>query len=129
MDHPIRIVVANHHPIIRSDLRLLLERQSEFQVIGEAANEREAVLLVEYRHPDIVLLEVNGMAAAREISARKPGLGVIFIGALADEEYISEAFKAGARGYVLADAAQTDLPDAIRAIAAGGTFLSPAIRA
>ena len=134
MDNPIRIVIANDHPIIRSDLRLLLERQPNFHVVGEAANGRETVVLVEYRHPDVVLLdiklpEINGMAAAREISSQKPGLGILFITALTDEEYISEAFKAGARGYVLAGVAQTDLPDAVRVVAGGGSFLSPAITA
>jgi len=134
MENPIRIVLANHHPIIRSDLRLLLEREPALRVIGEGANGREAVVLAEYRRPDIVLLDIklpqfNGMAAAREISAKKPNLGIIFVTALADEEYISEAFKAGARGYVLGDAAPADLSSAIRVVAGGGMFLSSAISA
>lgn len=132
MEDIIRIVLANHHPIIRSDLRLLLERQPTFHVIGEAANGREAVVLMEYKQPDVILLDVslphvNGMAASREISSKSPSSGIIFVTALTDEEYISEAFKAGARGYVLEDAAQTDLPFAIRVVAAGRRFLSPAI--
>jgi len=134
MDNPIRIVVANCHPIIRSDLRLLLEREPKFRVVGEAANGREAVLLAEFRHPDIVLLDVklqqlNGMGAAREIASAKPELGIIFVSALSDREYVSEAFKAGARGYVLDDAVQSDLIPAIHVVAGGGRFLSPAISA
>jgi DNA-binding NarL/FixJ family response regulator len=134
MEKPIRIVVANDHPIIRSDLRLLLERQPAFRVVGEAANGREAVILAEFRHPDIVVLDVtlpqlSGMAAAREIVSVKPEIGVIFVSALSDREYISEAFKAGARGYVLDDAIQSDLMVAIDTVAAGGRFLSPAISA
>ena len=79
MEKPIRIVVANDHPIIRSDLRLLLERQPTFRVVGEAANGREAVLLAQFRHPDIVLLDVklpqvSGMAAAREIASASRSL-------------------------------------------------------
>jgi DNA-binding NarL/FixJ family response regulator len=134
MEQRIRIVLANHHPIIRSGLRLLLERQAAFCVIAEAADGREAVALVEYRRPDIVLLDiklphVNGMAAAREICSKKPGLGVIFVTVLTDQEYVSEAFRAGARGYVLGDAAPTDLSSAIHVVDGGGSFLSPAISA
>ena len=75
MERTIRIVLANHHSIIRSDLRLLLERQLAFRVAGEAANGREAVMLAEYKRPDIVLLDMkllllNGIAAAREIALK-----------------------------------------------------------
>jgi DNA-binding NarL/FixJ family response regulator len=134
MENPIRIVLANHHPIIRSDLRLLLEREPEFRVTGEAANGREAVMLAEYRRPDIVLLDIklpqmNGIAAAREIASKKPGVGIIFVTALSDQEYVSEAFRAGARGYVWGDAVQSDLVSAIHVLARGGNFLSPAISA
>jgi two-component system, NarL family, response regulator NreC len=132
MEKSIRVILANHHPIIRSDLRLLLERQPAVRVVGEAANGREALVLAEYKHPDIVLLDVqlsqiNGIAAAREISSKNPSSGIIFVSSLGDEEYVSEALKAGARGYVLEDAVQIDLADAIRVVAGGGTFLSPAI--
>jgi DNA-binding NarL/FixJ family response regulator len=134
MEKPIRIVLANDHPIIRSDLRLLLERHSGFRVTGEAANGREAVILAEYRRPDIVLLDIHlpqlsGIAAAREITSKAPGLGIIFITALTDEEYVSEALKAGARGYVLTDALQADLISAVHVVSRGGSFLSPAISA
>ena len=128
----IRIVLANHHPIIRSNLRTLLEREPAFRVIGEAANGREAVVLVDYRCPHVVLLDVklpylSGIAAAREISSKNPNLGIVFVTVLSDREYVSEAFKAGARGYVLGDAASADLCGAIRVVAGGGSFLSPAI--
>ncbi len=134
MKEPVRIVLANHHPIIRGSLRLLLERDPHLRVVGEAANGREAVALVEFKRPDIVLLDiklphVNGLAAAREIGSKKPGLGIVFVTALTDQEYISEAFKAGARGYVLGDAAAIDLSFAIQVVAGGGAFLSPAISA
>lgn len=129
---PIRIVLANHHPIIRSNLRLLLEREPAFRVIGEAADGREAVALAEYRRPDVVLLDVqlppvNGISTAREMASKHRGFGIIFVTVLTDQEYVSEALRAGARGYVLEDAAATDLCRAIRAVAGGGSFLSPAI--
>ena len=129
---PIRIVLAKHHPIIRSNLRLLLERDSAFRVIGEAADGREAVALAEYRRPDVVLLDVqlpplNGIATARNILSKRPECGIVFVTVLADQEYVSEALKTGARGYVLEDTAPVDLSQAVRAVAGGGSFLSPAI--
>ena len=129
---PIRIVLANHHPIVRSNLRLLLEREPAFRVIGEAADGREAVALAEYHHPDVVLLDVqlpplNGISTAREIASKRRGFAIIFVTVLTDQEYVSEALRAGARGYVLEDAASTDLSRAIRVVAGGGSFLSPAI--
>jgi DNA-binding NarL/FixJ family response regulator len=130
--HPIRVLLCNHHPIVRSGLRALLEREPEIRIVGEAANGREAVALTEYRHPDVVLLDVQvphltGMLATREISAKAENVGVVFISEHVDEEYVTEAFKAGARGYVLADTAQTDLIPAIQIVATGGRFLSPGI--
>jgi len=129
---PIRVVLANQHPIIRSNLRLLLERELALKVIGEAADGREAAALAEYRRPDIVLLDIklpplNGISAAREIASQQQSLGIIFVTVLTDEEYVSEAFKAGARGYVLGDVAPTDLFRAIHVVADGGSFLSPVI--
>ncbi len=130
--NPTRILLCNDHPIVRCGLRLLLERESAFRVIGEAANGREAVLLAEHTHPDIVLLDVqlpqiSGIAAAREICSKNNKPGIIFISEHLDEEYVSEAFKAGARGYVLADSAQSDLIHAIGVVASGSRFVSPSI--
>ncbi|HSU60692.1 MAG TPA: response regulator transcription factor [Bryobacteraceae bacterium] len=128
----IRIVLANHHPIVRTTLRSLLEKEPAFEIVGEAANGREAVVLIDYRRPDVVLLDihlpiVNGISAAIEISARNPSPGIIMVTELADEEYVVEAFKAGARGYVRADTAQADLASAVRTVAQGSTYVSPSI--
>ncbi len=89
-------------------------------------------MLAEHTHPDVVLLDVklphmNGIAAAREICSKDRNVGVLFVSVYVDEEYVSEAFKAGARGYVVADSAQNDLIRAIRVIARGDKFLSPSI--
>lgn len=129
---PTRILLCNHHPIVRSGLRLLLERESAFRVIGEAANGREAVVLAEHTHPDVVLLDIklpqmSGIVAAREISSKQRNVGIIFVTVHVDEEYVAEAWKAGARGYVPADSAQSDLIRAIRVVARGDRFLSPSI--
>jgi len=128
----IRIVLANHHPIVRTTLRGLLEKEPEFEIVGEAANGREAVVLSDYRRPDVVLLDihlpmVSGLSAAIEISARNPKAGIVMVSELADEEYVVEAFKAGARGYVRADTSQTDLVNAVRSVANGECYLSPSI--
>ena len=130
---PIRVLLCNHHPIVRSGLRLLLEREPGIRVIGEAANSREAVALTEYQRPDVVLLDVKlphmtGMRTAREITAKAAGIGVIFVSEHVDEEYVTEAFKAGARGYVRADSVQTDLIRAIGVVGRGGRFVSAGVR-
>src|SRR5947209_5082360 len=129
---PVRVLLANSHPLIRNSLRLLLEREPDFLIVAEAANGREALVLADYRHPDVVLLDIHlpyvgGLAAAREISSKDKGAGIIFATANPDLEYASEAFKAGARGYVLADSAQTELVRAVRAVVGGRSFLSPII--
>jgi DNA-binding NarL/FixJ family response regulator len=113
-------------------LRELLEREVEICIVGEAANGLDAVTLAHRGQPDVVLLDVKlthitGVMAAREIAMKAPQAGVVFVSSQSDEEYISEAFKAGARAYVLAESAQTDLIRSIRVAAKGGRFLSPSI--
>lgn len=129
---PIRILLANHQPIMRSGLRLLLEQESDFKVVAEAANGREAIVLSEYRQPHVALLEmklplVNGISAARELSVRARSTEVLFVTSETDEAYVQEAFKAGAKGYVDADHSATDLIRGIRFVAKGRAFLSPTI--
>lgn len=102
--------------------------------MAEAANGREAIVLADYQRPEIILLDIQlphvpGIAAAREISSKRTATRIIFVSTLTDASYVQEALKAGARGYVLGDTAQTDLPNAIRIVAQGGAFLSPAISA
>ena len=129
---PIRILLANHQPIIRSGLRLLLEREPDFRIVAEAANGREAVVLTDFKHPEVVILDVklphlNGIGVAKEISCNERGPKSIFVTTDTDESYVFEAFKAGARGYVAADSAPADLVHAIYVVAAGHLFLSPTI--
>lgn len=128
----IRILIANHQPIIRSRLRELLERHADFRVVGEAANGNEAVVLAEFKHPEIVLLEVtlphlSGIAVARTISSRGDATKTLFVATHTEEGYVTEGFKAGARGYVAGDSAPTDLERAIHVVAGGRLFLSPSI--
>jgi DNA-binding NarL/FixJ family response regulator len=125
----IRVLLCHQHPLFRSSLRTLLESESKVRIIGEAANGREALILAEYCSPDIVVMDVKfaqptGIGAARMIASKLSNAGIIFVGVDADAEYVSEAFKAGARGYVLADSAPSELLPAIEVVADGGCFLS-----
>lgn len=128
----IRILLANHQPIVRSALRALLERETDFQVVAEAANGREAILLTEFKHPDIALLEVklppvSGIAIAKEISSKDIHPKIVFVTEQTDESYVVRAFEAGASGYVASDTEPADLARAIRVVMNGRLFLSPAI--
>lgn len=129
---PIRILLADDHNIIREGLRVLLDRQEGFQVIGEASDGREAVQLCEKLSPDIVVVDIvmpnlNGLEAAAQISARHSGAKVIVLSMHSDEGYVLRALKAGARGYLLKDSREADLIAAIRAVHEGKAFFSPAI--
>ena len=127
-----RIVLADDHTIVRNGLRVLLERQPDFVVVGEAANGREAIELAEQHAPDIVLMDVampimNGIEAAARIAAAQPKAAVVILSMHSDESYILRALKAGARGYLLKDSAENDLIQAVRAVASGKAFFSPAV--
>ncbi len=128
----IRILLADDHTVVRKGLRLLLENQPGFKVIAEAANGREAVALAEEHKPDAVVIDVgmpilNGIEAARQISSKLSHTAVVFLSMHADEAYVLKALKAGARAYLLKDSAEYDLINAIKAVADGKAFFSPAI--
>jgi len=128
----LRILIADDHTILRNGLRVLLERQGEFIVVGEAANGREAIELAASEAPDIVIMDIamplmNGIEAAGRIIAAQPKTAVVILSMHSDESYVLRALKAGARGYLLKDSAENDLIQAVRAVAAGKAFFSPAI--
>jgi two-component system, NarL family, response regulator NreC len=128
----IRILLADDHTVVRKGLRLLLESQPGFQVIAEAANGREAVTLAEQNQTDVVVMDVampllNGIEAARQISAKLPQTSIVFLSMHSDESYVLRALKAGARAYLLKDSAEHDLIQAIEAVTDGKAFFSPAI--
>lgn len=129
---PLRVLLENHHPIVRSALRALLERDSRIRVVGEASNGQEAIQLGQYQHLDVAILDVRvhsgrGTDVTRTLLSHQPHTRVLIFGPLTDESYVREAFKAGARGYVLSDVAQADLLRAVFVVASGGTFLSPIV--
>jgi DNA-binding NarL/FixJ family response regulator len=125
-----RIVIADDHGIVRSGLRMLLERQEDFEVVGEAADGVEARDLVISERPDIAILDVKmprltGLQATREIREAAPEVSVLILSMHDDERYLFEALKAGASGYVLKSQADQDLLEAIAAIDRGEPFLTP----
>jgi two-component system response regulator NreC len=128
----IRILLADDHNIIRDGMRLLLERQAGFAVVGEAADGREVVQLAQEQAPDVVVMDIampnmNGIEATRRIIERRPDIGVVILSMHDDESYVIRSLKAGARAYLLKDAVKTDLIAAIQAVATGRSFFSPKI--
>jgi DNA-binding NarL/FixJ family response regulator len=129
-----RVLIADDHGVVRSGLRMLIERQAGMAVVAEADDGVAAVSAAQRERPDVAVLDVamprmTGLQAAREIRAHLPGTGVVMLTMHDDERYVVEALDAGAAGYVLKRAADTDLVEAIRAVAAGGTFLSSSAHA
>ena len=128
----IRILLADDHTVMREGLRLLLERQPDFIVVGEAEDGRQAVALAETEDPSVVVMDIampllNGIEATRQIVSRNHKIAVIILSMHSDESYVLRALKAGARGYLLKDSAEADLIKAVRSVCQGRTSFSPAI--
>jgi len=128
----IRILLADDHNIMRRGLRLLLERQPGFEVVAEAADGREAADRAEATHPDIAVLDIampnmSGIEAAQRIRALLPQVAIVILSMHSDEGYVLRALKAGAKGYLLKDSAESDLIEAIKAVSEGKAFFSPEI--
>src|SRR5579864_1756533 len=119
---------------MRSGLRLLLERQPNFRIVGEAADGRQAVELAASEKPDVVVMDIamphlNGVEATRQIVIRSPQTAIAILSMHSDESYVIRSLKAGARAYLLKDSAEADLIAAIQAIIEGRSFFSPGVRA
>jgi len=127
-----RVLIADDHPLVRSGLRSLLERDGEFEVTGEAADGFQAIELATQHSPDVVLLDVamprlNGTDAAKYIREKVPRAGIVMISMHADESYILRALKSGARGYLLKASPESEIVAAVRAVALGQAYFSPVI--
>lgn len=130
----IRVLLADDHDLFRSGVRRLLESAAGLEVVGEARTGQDAVRLVEELAPDIVLLDISmpgasGIDAARLIKTTSPRTGVIMLTVHADEEFLFEAIKAGAMGYLLKDASAEELVRAIHVIYEGEGLLAPTMAA
>ncbi len=129
-----RVLVADDHGVVRKGLVFLLSAEPSMEVIGETGNGRDAVSRAEELNPDIVIMDIampglSGIDAAAQITRRNPRTGVIMLSMYSDEEFVLRALSAGAKGYLLKDAAEPDLVRAVQTVASGRPFFSPAITA
>jgi DNA-binding NarL/FixJ family response regulator len=130
LSEPIKILIADDHGIVRSGLKLLLDRQRDMRVVAEAEDGVEALEKVVSERPDLVILDVTmprmtGIQATHEIKRQAPDTHVLILSMHDDQRYLFEALRAGASGYVLKRAADQDLLDAVRAAARGEPHLTP----
>jgi two-component system response regulator NreC len=128
----LRIVLGDDHTLLRNGLRKILQERAEWVVVAEAGDGREAVRQVISLQPDIAILDIgmpllNGIEATRHIVRRLPDMRILILSMHANEAYIIQALKAGAKGYLLKDSADTDLIRAVAAVASGKSFFSPAV--
>ena len=132
MDKIIRIVLVEDHTILREGLRALLSADPKFEIVGEAADGREALRRVDKLTPDLVVMDLSmprmtGMDAIREIKRRHPTMKIIALTVHKAEEYLRTTLQAGADGYVLKDATHVELLLAIQNVLKGKTYLSPSV--
>ncbi len=129
---PIRVLLADDHELFRAGLRAILLRVEGIEVVGEAGDGREALEMIAQAAPDVLLLDVNmpimnGLDAAMLVAKQFPEVRVIILSMHASEQYVGQALRAGAAGYLLKDSAPIELETAIRAVARGENYLSPAV--
>lgn len=129
---PTRVILADDHSLVRAGIRSLLANFSMIEVIAEADNGRDAIKLIEQHVPDLVLLdiampELNGLEVVSRIAKELPEVKIIILSMHSNEEYVVQALRAGANGYLLKDSAPTELEFAINAVIRGETYLSPSI--
>ncbi len=128
----IRILLADDHTVIRIGLKLLLERQPDFEVVGEADDGLAAGKLASQLEPDVIVMDVampnlNGIEATRQIVTAHPKIAVVILSMHSDESYVMRALKAGARGYLLKDSAEAELIQAVRTVVTGKSFFSAVV--
>lgn len=128
----IRVVLADDHAIIREGLSIMLEGQADIQVVGVAANGREAVQLVEEHRPDVLLIdismpELNGIEVIRRVKPQNPRLHIVVLSIHATKPYVNRALRAGANGYLIKETAGLEVVEAVRAVCRGERYLSERI--
>ncbi|HLI89311.1 MAG TPA: response regulator transcription factor [Ktedonobacteraceae bacterium] len=127
----IRILLADDHTILRAGLKMMLNAQPDMEVVGEAQDGRQALQEAQRLQPDIILMDItmpdmNGIEATKQIKKELPDVKVLILTMHEHEEYVFQALRAGASGYMLKEAADTDLISALRIIQSGQFYLSPA---
>ena len=132
MKKNLRIVLADDHALVRAGFRALLQSLDGIEVVAEAENGAQALELIERHLPDLVLMDIampglNGLEAAARAAKSAPEVKIIILSMHANEEYVLQSLKAGAKGYLLKDAGLAELQLALESVSSGQTFLSPAI--
>lgn len=128
----LRIILAEDHETVREGIKLLVNSQSDMEVVGEAANGSAAIKAVQKLQPDIIVLDIsmpetNGLKATKRIKQDFPQIKILALTRHTDDGYIQQLIRAGANGYVLKQSAPTELINAIHAICAGKSYLDPAL--
>jgi two-component system response regulator NreC len=130
----IRVVIVDDHAVVRAGLKLLLEREPDIEPVDEASNAAEAIFRVIEHKPDIVLIDVtmpgeSGIAAIPKLLEASPDTKILVLSMQDDPRYVRDAFSAGASGYVLKEAADSEVVAAIQLVASGGSYVNPALGA
>jgi len=130
----IGVLIVDDHAVVRRGLRYVLEAEEDIDVVGEAADARHAIFETRATKPDVVLMDVvmpgkNGIEAIPDVLKDAPAAKILILSMQDDPRYVREAFAAGATGYILKEAADTDVVAAVREVAAGGRYVHPALGA
>jgi DNA-binding NarL/FixJ family response regulator len=125
----IRILVVDDHPVVREGVRLFLEGDKKFEIVGEAESGEEAIKKVEELKPDVVLLDlkmpgIGGVEATKRMKERFPDVRILILTVYVEDEYVKEALRAGAQGYLLKEASQDELKKAIIQVNEGGSYIA-----
>ena len=128
----IKVILADDHAVVRAGIRAMLEGLGGIEIVGQASNGREALTLVEQHQPDVLLMdismpEMNGLEATTRVVKEFPNVRVIIISMHTAEEYVWQALKAGASGYLLKDVEPSELDVAIKTVLSGTTYLTPSV--
>ena len=128
----IRILLADDHPMIRAGFKSMLDKNERFEIVGEAGNGRELIALASELNPDIILVDISmpvmsGLDALEELSKQAPGVRIIVLTMHEEREYILQALKSGAAGYLIKNIERFELERAILAVYDGGKYFSPII--
>ena len=128
----IRLLLVDDHAVVRTGLRMLLENEEDFEIVGEAGTGREALSLIEQLHPELILMDIGlpdmtGIEVTRQVKQKWPDVAVVALKIHEDEEYFFQMLQAGANGYVPKRAAPEELLTALRTAADGGVYLYPSL--
>lgn len=134
MNRKSRVLLVDDHHLVRRGFRLILSQHPDLEVVGECSNGNEALEMYRRLRPDVVVMDIampecNGVEATRLLRQNFPGCAVLILSMYKDAPYVRETLRAGAKGYLLKDSIDSDLVRAVRAVAKGEAFLSPAISA